>query len=90
MTNTTKAYNDGYNDGLSWDLSGFDSLAEAADQSSGWDESTINALGAGACARRWDVPEDSDAFSDACMEYNRGVVDAIRERMGTVYAEVES
>jgi len=77
----TKAFADGLKDGAEWDLDGFDSIEQAANQDDGWDETTINAMGAVSCAKAWGVEVDTEAFSAACAEYNRGVVAAIRARM---------
>ena len=54
--------------------------SQAAAQSAGWNESTINAMGATACAKKWGVKEGTSAFDRACAEYNRGVVASLRER----------
>lgn len=77
----TRAYRDGFEDGLKWDLDGFDSVEAAAAQAKGWDESTINAVGASACARKWGVQEGGTAWSSACADYNDGVHDALMSRM---------
>ena len=74
------AFEDGLKDGFVWDLSGFESTAEAARTADGWDTATINAMGAAHCAKNWGVSEGTDAFSAACSEYTRGVLTALKER----------
>jgi hypothetical protein len=81
MADVTLAYAAGVADGSDWDLDGFDSIEEAANQAEGWDVSTINAMGATWCAKRWGVQEETDEWGAACDEYNRGVVAALRARL---------
>jgi hypothetical protein len=80
MTTKSKAYNDGYRDGLNWDLDGYESY-EAAASDDGWSDATINAVGSYECARVWGVLRSqigrSECWDAACREYDRGVRDAI-------------
>lgn len=69
----SKAFWDGHNDGLQWDLSSFDSMDDVRSETTGWDEATINACGPTTCAKAWGIdPEDSEAWDQACEDYNRG------------------
>lgn len=80
MATKSKAYNDGYRDGLNWDLDGYESY-EAAASDGGWSYATITAVGSSECARVWGVPKSkigrSAQWDTACREYDRGVHDAI-------------
>jgi hypothetical protein len=72
------AYAAGLVDGQDWDLTDVDPIP-----TTGWDDATINAMGARACRLAWGVADDENGdatWGDACREYNRGVVDAIRAR----------
>lgn len=76
-----KAYDAGYKDGLAWDLSDFSSLQEI-EQSKQWDDATINAIGStefavhcGIEAAEGDYPAFRDAFSLACVDYDKGARD---------------
>ena len=77
---TSKAYRDGYQDGLNWDLDCYSSYEEAA-QDDGWSDATIIAVGPAECARLWGVPEEeigqTERWAKACRDYDRGVRDAI-------------
>ena len=66
------AHDDGINDGEEWDLSGFDSREKLAATTGGWDEATINAVGAAYLADKWQVEPDGDAWLNACARYNLG------------------
>lgn len=66
------AYLDGYNDGLAWDLDGFADLDAVRRERTGWDAATINAIGSTACAKRWGVPSEGEAWETACEAYNAG------------------
>jgi hypothetical protein len=75
-TPSTKAYEAGLADGLAWDLDGYKTRAqvESADD---WDAATIGAL----THEEWcahvglsdDCERDSEEYTAACAEYNRGV-----------------
>jgi hypothetical protein len=69
---TTKAYRDGYRDGLAWDLDGYETTTALRSATTGWDEATINAMGSAACAKAWGVPREGTAWEAACRDYNRG------------------
>ncbi len=86
---TTMAYKSGLVDGADWDLDGYASVWEAADQPEGWSTATINAVGSTACAREWGVPAEGEEWEQACYEYDRGVVAALRERARREPLEVQ-
>lgn len=67
---TSKAYLDGYADGLAWDLDGYDDANEIKPH--GWDDATINAMGTAACAKAWGVPAEGPDWEQACAKYNAG------------------
>jgi|HubBroStandDraft_2_1064218.scaffolds.fasta_scaffold00001_138 hypothetical protein len=78
MTTTAAAYAAGLVDGQDWDLTDVDPIP-----ATGWDDATINAMGGHACRLAWGVADDESGdatWGNACREYNRGVVDAIRAR----------
>jgi hypothetical protein len=76
----SRAFRAGIDDGLDWDLDGFDTW-DAAEAETGWDEATINAMGVSHCAREWRVDEeDEEAWGQACTEYESGVRAAVRYR----------
>ena len=74
------AYFAGLVDGLAWDLDGYASADAVRASKEGWDEATINAIGATMAASKWlpnesdpeAVEDDPDAWSDVCAAYNRG------------------
>lgn len=74
----TKAYREGFADGLAWDLDAYETIADVERDRSGWDEATIDAMGLTACVEAWGVPRDTsgepepDAWSAACRDYNEG------------------
>ena len=74
MKTTTTAHEDGYRDGLAWDLDGYESTADLRAAIDGWDSATINAFGTAACAKRWGVPDTGEEWERACREYNAGAV----------------
>jgi hypothetical protein len=77
----SQAYKAGQRDGADWELDGFKSVS-AAVKSSGWDDATINAMGARACAKAWGVSSDEGPeWEQACSDYERGVRDAILARV---------
>lgn len=71
-TASSAAFLAGLNDGLAWDLDGFASVDAVRASKTGWDESTINAMGVGPCAKAWGVDAEGDAWEAACEDYNRG------------------
>ncbi len=70
----SQAYEDGYRDGLAWDLDGFKDNDAVFRHRYGWDTATLNAVGDDDCAKAWGVedPEDRDALMAAAEDYNRG------------------
>jgi hypothetical protein len=68
----SKAFQDGYRDGLAWDLDGFATHADVLSEREGWDTATINAAGGGDCAKLWGVPSEGPEWEKACEEYNAG------------------
>ena len=69
----SKAFDVGFADGLAWDLDGYASVGAIAPY--GWDEATINAMGADNCRRAWGVQlgaSGDETWGVACEEYNRG------------------
>lgn len=68
----SKAYADGLKDGLEWDLTGYTSILDLSADTTGWDEATIHAMGASACAEAWGVAEEGEAWEQACADYNAG------------------
>ena len=71
-TTSSPAFLAGLKDGLAWDLDGFATAAAVQANKSGWDESTINAIGKVPCAKAWGVEADGEAWETACEDYNRG------------------
>lgn len=72
VENQSKAYRDGYSDGLAWDLDGFACVEDVQTETEGWDSATINAVGRSKCAEKWGVSEEGPEWDQACHEYNRG------------------
>jgi len=68
------AYQDGYSDGLAWDLSNYASKAAVRADTKGWDDVTIAQMGAAACRRAWGLKSDGDesAWARACSDYCAG------------------
>ncbi len=74
MNKRSKAYRDGYSDGLAWDLDGYASHEDVQRTGANWDEATINAVGRTEFARHLGIAEDAsdDDWSRAIAEYNAG------------------
>jgi len=79
----SKAWQEGYQDGLVWDLENFESWDAVAELESdaravGWDEATISAEGVATFSARlglvhgWGRREDDQAWAGACAEYAAG------------------
>lgn len=69
----SKAYRDGYRDGLAWDLDGFRDRDHLLRSPEGWDAATINAMGSAHCAKRWGVRTVGGLrWEQACADYNAG------------------
>jgi hypothetical protein len=74
---TTTAYNAGRDAGLAWDLDDFATLEDVRRCKQGWDDATINALGAEAfgalCGLTPEqVAERGEDWARACLEFNKG------------------
>ncbi len=80
-TTQTDAFKDGLKDGADWDLIGYDYDALAAAKDTGWDASTINAIGSDKCAKLWGVNvAEGEEWEAACAAYEAGVKTALRKR----------
>lgn len=67
------AFLDGLEDGLAWDLDGFDDAADVARAPSGsWTDATFGAMGTDRYALRWGVEVGSDGWSKAADDYELG------------------
>lgn len=73
------AWDSGYTDGLAWDLSGYDSIEEAASDT-GWSDATINAVGRSACAVEWGCGPGLAWWDEAVAAYEAGCRRAIARR----------
>jgi hypothetical protein len=83
-TMKTDAFTDGFNDGVEWDLDGYDGDARSAAADEGFDAATINALGSRKCAARWGVDvAEGEEWEEACAAYSAGVRAGLLSRVET-------
>jgi hypothetical protein len=69
----SRAYLDGYADGLAWDLDGFDSRSHLLSQPHGWDEATLNSVSIAHLENAWGVKQrNSRQWDKATEDYNAG------------------
>lgn len=70
---TSRFYDDGFRDGLAWDLGDYQTIDDVRNDPHGWDCATLEVCGRRMCADVWGIdPDDDEAFDEAARDYNAG------------------